>query len=345
MVMARKSKKLPRGAVIREGMRRAAVSGKHVGRPQGAVKSEDELLHEHAAVVQALAAGDSLRQAAERAGVSVNTVRKVKALLPESSVTRKAHSSSRLPLRPVAVSITDWRRVGGKRGDLLVCGHFVPEVEWEVGETRKARRCPYCAKGKEDRSLPIYAVTLLDRPWEMERKTLELSYHRPLLLHAATEEAALARVRRSLGWHKLPEDTEVWEVTDPSAAGAGILSPRTVKALALLEANRVLAWSPRHSEGGGIYTVKEGQFQTRASMRLSYGECRALWGNRYINQHRTVFSITAHDIFVGCSAIYLNKIKMGWLISWNGCAALYTHDRRARVSRAYHEFDERLLDW
>ena len=334
-----------RGAAVRDGMRRAAASGKHVGRSRGAVKSEDELLREHAAVVEALTAGDYLREAAERAGVAVNTVRKVRALLPEGFTTRKAHSSSRLPLRPVAVSIADWHRVSGKRGDLLVCGHFVPEAEWEVGKPRKTRRCPYCAKGKKDLSLPAYAVTFLQRPWEMERKTLELTYHRPLLLNAPSEEAALARVRKSLGWRKLPEGTEVWEVTDPSTVGAGTLSPRTVKALALLEANRVLAWSPRHSEGGGIYIVKEGQFQPRASLRLSYDECRALWGNRFINQHRTVFSITTHDTFAGRSALYLNKVKMGWLISWNGRDALYTHDQRAHVSRTYHEFNEGLLDW
>ena len=251
-------------------MRRAATSGKHVGRPQGAVKAEGELLREHAAVVEALAVGDSLRQAAERVGVSVNTVRKVRALLPESSVTRKAHSSSHLPLRPVTASIADWRRVSGKRGDLLVCGHFVSEAEWNVGETRKARRCPYCVKGKDNPSFPTYAVTLLERPWEMDKRTLELSYHRPLLLtRFLLKRPRSLRYAESLGWRKLPEGTEVWEVADPSTVGTGTLSPRTMKALAQLEANRVLAWSPHHSEGGSIYTLKDGQFQPRASLRLS----------------------------------------------------------------------------
>ena len=35
-------------------------------------------MREHAAVVEALAVGGSLREAAERAGVAVNTARKVK---------------------------------------------------------------------------------------------------------------------------------------------------------------------------------------------------------------------------------------------------------------------------
>ena len=67
--------------------------------------------------------------------------------------------------------------------------------------------------------------------------------------------------------------------------------------------------------------------------------------NHYINQYRMVFSISAHDTFAGRSTIYLNKVKMGWLISPNGRDALRAHDKRAHVSRNYHEFDERLLDW
>ena len=224
------------------------ASGRHVGRPTGTVKAENELLREHAAVVEGLVAGDSLREAAERAGAAVNTVRKVKVLLLEDSTTRKARSSSRLPLRPVAASILDWRRVSGKRGDLLVCGHFVSEAEWDVGETRKARRCPYCAKGKNDSELPAYAVTFLDRPWEMDRKTLEFSYHRPLLLHASSEEAALARVRKSLDWRKLPEGTEVWEVADPSTVGAGTSHREPLKPSRF--------WRPTACSPGAPTTVK-----------------------------------------------------------------------------------------
>ena len=76
-----------------------------------------------------------------------------------------------------------------------------------------------------------------------------------------------------------------------------------------------------------------------------HNECRALWGNRFINQHRMVFSISAHDTFAGRSALHLNKVRMGWLISWNGRDALRAHDQRARVSRTYHKFDETLLNW
>ena len=182
MTAKRKETEEAKSIAIREGMRRAAASGRHVGRPRGSGKSGNELLRHHPGVVAALERGLSLREAAKASGVAVNTVRKVKALLPVSPVQREAHPSSSLPLRPVAVTVTDWRRYDGKRGDLLVCGHFVPEPEWDTGEPRRARRCPRCAKRKgtnrkKGSSLsptpddtPTYAVALLDHPYNMDKK-------------------------------------------------------------------------------------------------------------------------------------------------------------------------------
>ena len=71
---------------IRVGMQRAVQWGAHVGRPAGGETNEDFLAKPSSArVVGALEQGLSLRQAAEYARVSVNTVRKVKAVLEKQS--------------------------------------------------------------------------------------------------------------------------------------------------------------------------------------------------------------------------------------------------------------------
>ena len=67
---------------IRVGMQRAAQWGAHVGRPAGGETNEDFLAKSSSIrVIEALERKLSLRQAAEYAKVSVNTVRKVKAVL------------------------------------------------------------------------------------------------------------------------------------------------------------------------------------------------------------------------------------------------------------------------
>lgn len=71
-----------RRAAIKTGMQAAAHAGKHIGRPP---ETDQQTLERHAGVVRALQDGLSLRQAATAAGVSVNTVRKVKALLEQHS--------------------------------------------------------------------------------------------------------------------------------------------------------------------------------------------------------------------------------------------------------------------
>jgi hypothetical protein len=77
--LARK-KEAQRLATI-EGMKQAKEAGQHIGRPKGTTLAEDKFLAKHQAVVDALKEGLSLRQTAERTGVAVNTVRKVKALM------------------------------------------------------------------------------------------------------------------------------------------------------------------------------------------------------------------------------------------------------------------------
>ena len=136
----------------------------------------------------------------------------------------------------------------------------------------------------------------------------------------------------------------MWPVNNPKEVGEGTLSPRTVKALALLEANRVLLWSPHHQEGGGVHTFEGGYVRTRAVLRLSEREYRALEGNRFINSHRMVSRSTVYETYGG-SVVYLEGMKWSWLLAPNGREALYAHDRRAGVLRTYHEFDPRLLDW
>lgn len=71
---------------IRVGMQRAVQWGAHVGRPAGMETNEGFLAKPSSVrVVEALERELSLRQAAEYARVSVNTVRKVKAVLEERS--------------------------------------------------------------------------------------------------------------------------------------------------------------------------------------------------------------------------------------------------------------------
>lgn len=60
---------------IKKGMQAAAAEGVHIGRPS---EGTAETLAKYPAVVQAIEQGLSLRKAAASAGVSVNTVRKVK---------------------------------------------------------------------------------------------------------------------------------------------------------------------------------------------------------------------------------------------------------------------------
>ena len=71
-----------RSQAIKTGMKRAAYWGTHIGRPPGS-QTDEEFLSKPSSqrVVSALNEGLSLRKAAEKAGASVNTVRKVKALL------------------------------------------------------------------------------------------------------------------------------------------------------------------------------------------------------------------------------------------------------------------------
>jgi hypothetical protein len=348
--MSEKTDQVRRGTAIREGMQRAKAAGKQLGRPPGTAKEDIDLLREYAAVAEAIKDGLSLREAATRTGVAVNTVRKVKALLPELRQARQAPLGASLPLRAVAATIDDWRRLGAKHGDLLVCGHFVPEAQWAPWESRKARRCPSCAKARP-KDASYWAVTLLDRPFETERRTLVVTSRQPVLLRAASAGAAVEQVRRSLGWRKLPEGTEVWRVEEPKAVGAGTLSPRMVKILVLLEANRVLAWTPHHAKGGAIYNVEANRIQGKAVMRLSQEECRALQSNRYIDQHRLLSLPVTHsaDFFypVPEPALWLRVIDMlmGWLISWNGRDALKAHDQRAGITRGYHQPDLSLFDW
>ena len=74
--------KAQRREAIRNGMAQAAQRGVHVGRPAEKEKATTFLAKPKAAAIRtALESGLSLRQAAAQAGVAVNTVRKVKALL------------------------------------------------------------------------------------------------------------------------------------------------------------------------------------------------------------------------------------------------------------------------
>jgi hypothetical protein len=71
-----------RSTAIQQGMQRAAAQGVHVGRPQGSAERLDDFLAKPVIqrVMAALDQGLSIRKAAQAAGASVNTVRKVVAL-------------------------------------------------------------------------------------------------------------------------------------------------------------------------------------------------------------------------------------------------------------------------
>lgn len=80
-----------RSEAIKKGMERAKKWGQHVGRPPRAEATE--IFLEKPSSQRAIAAineGLSLRQAAQKAGVSVNTVRKVKAILDLKSENYRA---------------------------------------------------------------------------------------------------------------------------------------------------------------------------------------------------------------------------------------------------------------
>jgi DNA-binding NarL/FixJ family response regulator len=69
---------------IRVGMQRAQQWGVHIGRPPGDETDEAFLSKPSSLrVIEALNQGLSLRKTAEKAFVSVNTVRKVKAMLEQ----------------------------------------------------------------------------------------------------------------------------------------------------------------------------------------------------------------------------------------------------------------------
>jgi hypothetical protein len=71
-----------RSLAIRTGMKRAKQWGIHVGRPRGVEESPEQFLSKPSTqrVLQVLEQGLSLRETAQEAGVSVNTVRKIKAM-------------------------------------------------------------------------------------------------------------------------------------------------------------------------------------------------------------------------------------------------------------------------
>lgn len=70
---------------IRQGMQKSKYSGIHIGRPKGETESNKQFLAKpkNKAIASVLKKGLSLRQTASEAGVSVNTVRKVKAALEQ----------------------------------------------------------------------------------------------------------------------------------------------------------------------------------------------------------------------------------------------------------------------
>lgn len=75
-----------RSQAIKTGMQRAAKWGTHIGRPARSETDEEFLAKPSSQrVIAALEEGLSLRKAADKAGVAVNTVRKVKALLEKGT--------------------------------------------------------------------------------------------------------------------------------------------------------------------------------------------------------------------------------------------------------------------
>jgi T5orf172 domain len=80
-----------RSLAIKTGMERAKNWGQHVGRPESA-ESVDKFLEKPSSqrAIAAINEGLSLRSSAKKAGVSVNTVRKVKAILDLKSENDRA---------------------------------------------------------------------------------------------------------------------------------------------------------------------------------------------------------------------------------------------------------------
>lgn len=76
---------------VRRGMERAKFFGVHTGRPSSSSESTKKFLakSKNKAIATVLKKGFSLRQTAKKTGASVNTVRKVKAALENSSMTTK----------------------------------------------------------------------------------------------------------------------------------------------------------------------------------------------------------------------------------------------------------------
>jgi DNA invertase Pin-like site-specific DNA recombinase len=70
---------------IKSGLDQARRKGKTLGRPQGTTKDDAQVLNDYAHVVRRLRQGLSLRQTAKLADVSVNTVRKVKAVIESAN--------------------------------------------------------------------------------------------------------------------------------------------------------------------------------------------------------------------------------------------------------------------
>lgn len=66
---------------IKSGIRQARKEGKHLGRPIGTVKSDEQLKKEYKPVLRTLKQGISLRKTAKIHDLSLNTVRKVNALV------------------------------------------------------------------------------------------------------------------------------------------------------------------------------------------------------------------------------------------------------------------------
>jgi hypothetical protein len=77
----RPSKRQQRSSAIKTGMQRAKNWGTHTGRPRGCGDSHEQFLNKPSsiAIIEALDSGLSVRAVAQSAGVSPNTVQKVKA--------------------------------------------------------------------------------------------------------------------------------------------------------------------------------------------------------------------------------------------------------------------------
>lgn len=335
-----------RSRAIKEGMREAEAEGRHIGRPEGSRKTASEILADYPEVAEVLGEGLSLRAVATRCGVSVNTVRKVKTALADLGRLeneRRAAPSSSLPLRFTATYLCDWRRNNGKEGELLQCGHFVSH-KGEVLDETKARRCQRCAEKKE-KGGPLYAVSLLHRSYNYRRNDLQVTYYRPALVHAESEAHALMSVRKAVGWRTLPEGCEAWQVEDPKTIGADTLSPRTVKALALLEANRVLVW--KGWGDGAIHTFDIGRVETegRARLRLSEAECRALESLGYLVAYKRLMRGGYGPGAYPNLSFFIEEVTQAWLLADLGRQALEAHDRRAKVTRRYHGVDEQFFEW